>query len=203
MSSSHERVPESRKLSLPNDRASVALPSLKLKTVTATPPLAPSNNSLLPSDVRLWPCWMQETNEVAKPTKMRLSDALKPPTMSSSTREPFSEQSKKPRDVTPAATPEPADPAWHVSYHRDLAKRIVKYGLNDPDFNPTIAEMLTDLETDPKAAGEKKSGKLKDARAYVIRHRDVEWRAVYTIDEKAHIVRIVRSILTMWLTETR
>jgi mRNA-degrading endonuclease RelE of RelBE toxin-antitoxin system len=50
--------------------------------------------------------------------------------------------------------------------------------------------MLLDLSSDPKAVGEKKGGPLRWARAYNLRFRGDQWRAVYEIFETERVVRI-------------
>ena len=100
-------------------------------------------------------------------------------------------QSTKPTKsgtVTPAA----ADPArrWTVQYHREVGKDVTHYGLACPDFNPTLEELVEQLETNPKQYP-KKHGKLKEARAASLKYRNVTHRAVFVVIENTRCVRIL------------
>jgi hypothetical protein len=90
------------------------------------------------------------------------------------------------------ATAGPGDRPWRVSFHREVAKTIAKHGGEDsPAFTPTIGELRSALESDPKQFP-KKAGKLKDARAAHIRFAaGVEWVAAYTIDQAKREVRVL------------
>ena len=89
------------------------------------------------------------------------------------------------------ATAGPGDRPWHVKFHREVAKTIAKHGgLDSPAFVPTIRELTATLASDPKRFP-KKQGKLKDARAADVRFGAFVWRAVYTIDEDEHSVRVL------------
>jgi len=79
---------------------------------------------------------------------------------------------------------------YRVEFHAGVVKTIRRYGIDSDDFNPTIATMIEDLETDPKRY-EKKSGNLANARAYRLRFRNAAWRAVFTVDDNTRVVRII------------
>lgn len=76
---------------------------------------------------------------------------------------------------------------WQVEFQPSVARRVAKLGIANPDFNPTIAEVLLELERDPKQF-EKKSGKLAKMRAVELRYRNAVWRLVFTLDEKECVV---------------
>jgi hypothetical protein len=65
------------------------------------------------------------------------------------------------------------------------------YGVDSESFRPTIGELISALETDPKQFP-KKRGKLKDARAADAKFADgVTWRAVFTVDESLREVYVL------------
>jgi mRNA-degrading endonuclease RelE of RelBE toxin-antitoxin system len=67
---------------------------------------------------------------------------------------------------------------------------VARHGLEDPDFNPTIAEVIAELERDPKQF-EKKFGKLAGIRAAPLRYRNAPWRMPFLIDERTRIVTVI------------
>ncbi len=88
-------------------------------------------------------------------------------------------------------TPEPDGRPYHVSFHREVAKIVAQHGVDSGLFRPTIGELITALENQPKQF-EKKRGKLKDARAAEVQFSDgVAWRAVFLIDEDRRVVRVL------------
>ena len=82
------------------------------------------------------------------------------------------------------------DRVYRVDLHPRVAKTIARHGIENDDFSPTIIAMIVDLEADPKRY-EKKSGDLADARSYRLRYRNAAWRAVFTVDDDARVVRII------------
>lgn len=79
---------------------------------------------------------------------------------------------------------------WRVVLHPEVAKDVTDYGLTCPDFTPTLRELITELESNPKQFP-KKDGKLRMARAAKLRYRNVPYRAVFVINEDSRTVRIV------------
>jgi|GEM_PF-4622930 len=79
---------------------------------------------------------------------------------------------------------------WKVELHPEVAKVAVKNGWHNPDFSPTLREIRTSLETNPKQFPTKK-GKLKAARAARLRYRGEQWRAIFVLDEMARVARWV------------
>jgi hypothetical protein len=58
-------------------------------------------------------------------------------------------------------------------------------------FRPTIGNLIDDLERDPKRHP-KKNGKLAGTRAASLTFADgIAWRAVFTVDERSRVVRII------------
>lgn len=64
------------------------------------------------------------------------------------------------------------------------------YGLENPDFSPTLTELIEKLETNPKQFP-KKRGKLRHARAAGLKFRAVSFRAVFVLDEEARTVSVL------------
>lgn len=76
---------------------------------------------------------------------------------------------------------------WVVNIHRDVAKTIAQHARDDA-FRPSLAELLAQIERDPKGFPKKK-GSLRDYRAASLRFADgVSWRAVFAIDDKERTV---------------
>ncbi len=81
-------------------------------------------------------------------------------------------------------------PVYRVDFHARVAKTIQRYGLENDDFNPTVLQMIEDLESDPKRFA-KKSGDLAEARSYRLSYRSSAWRAVFVVDDVARVVKII------------
>ncbi len=77
---------------------------------------------------------------------------------------------------------------WTVRPHREVGRDIADYGLTCPDFVPTLKALVEALETNPKQFP-KKQGRLKNARAASLKYGPVTYRAVFTLDEKTHVVK--------------
>ncbi|GAC1548103.1 MAG: hypothetical protein NVS2B17_32670 [Candidatus Velthaea sp.] len=108
------------------------------------------------------------------------------------TRGRSSPQSIKPPGAPPNDTVGQGDPQWRVRIHPKVAKTIARYGgANSALFRPAIGDLIDALEIDPKRFP-KKQGRLRDARAARLKFADgVVWRAVFTLDEPARIVRLI------------
>jgi hypothetical protein len=79
-------------------------------------------------------------------------------------------------------------PEWIVSFHPEVLKLIAKHGLDSPLFRPTLGQLISRLERDPKRFA-KKQGRLRRARAADIRFADgAVWRAVFVLDESTRRV---------------
>ncbi len=93
-------------------------------------------------------------------------------------------------DTPLSATPAPAGRAWRVELSNAASRVAAHYGRDDPDFNPTIAEIIAKLADDPKQF-EKKFGKLRHVRAAPLRYRNAPWRMPYVIDEQERVVTVI------------
>jgi mRNA-degrading endonuclease RelE of RelBE toxin-antitoxin system len=91
---------------------------------------------------------------------------------------------------TPPATAKPGALKWTVEFHREVGKDVVAYGLRDRRFSPTLGELVTQLERDPKQFAKKK-GALKNARAADLRFQGTAYRAVFTLDEVSRTVFVI------------
>ncbi len=89
-----------------------------------------------------------------------------------------------------ALADEGAGERWTVKLHREVAKRVAEGGLSNPDFSPTLANIFSELENNPKQFP-KKLGALSNTRAAKMRFRNVTYRLVYTLDETARVVKIL------------
>ncbi len=99
-----------------------------------------------------------------------------------------SKRSTKPtKPVT--AKPAAARP-WKVKLHREVGKDVTHYGLSNPNFTPTLADLIGELERDPKQFPKKK-GQLQGTRAAELKYYNVVYRADFTLDEAARLVFIV------------
>jgi len=128
-----------------------------------------------------------------QPTMPKSRAEQQRPTTITSTLMLSSQQWKKRRDQLSSATPAPADRPWRVSFHPQVAKVISNYGLDNTVFRPTLGELHKALQSNPKQF-EKKRGTLRDLRSAALSYADgIAWRAVFSLDEGARIVR-VRSI---------
>jgi mRNA-degrading endonuclease RelE of RelBE toxin-antitoxin system len=79
---------------------------------------------------------------------------------------------------------------WEVLFHRAVGDDISRCGLDDTRFSPTLRELVDALEANPKQFP-KKLGKLKNARAAHLRFTDVEFVAVFVLDEAARRVKVL------------
>lgn len=79
---------------------------------------------------------------------------------------------------------------WTVELHRQVGKEVAGYGLLNPRFSPTLRELLDALAANPKQF-KKKKGKLRDARAADLRFDNTTFRAVFILDEAAHVVFVL------------
>jgi mRNA-degrading endonuclease RelE of RelBE toxin-antitoxin system len=84
----------------------------------------------------------------------------------------------------------PKSDLWQVDLHPSVAKVVAAHA-EDKRFRPTIRAVIANLELDPKAYGEKKSGKLEGCRAVRLRFAGTAWRLVYAVNEDEHSVYIV------------
>jgi len=73
-------------------------------------------------------------------------------------------------------------PPYLVRFDPRVAKKIQRYGIENEDFNPRIATMIADLESDPKSYP-KKRDKLAEARAYSLQYRGATWRAIFLVED--------------------
>jgi hypothetical protein len=117
-----------------------------------------------------------------------LNDALTLRKANSSMPERYSAQSTK-QTKYDTAVPVGQEP-WGVKLHRDPGKDVANYGLCDPAFSPTLGELISALEANPKQFP-KKHGPLKDCRAAPLRFKGKSFRAVFIINEAARIVLIL------------
>lgn len=113
-----------------------------------------------------------------------------------SMRARFSTPSTKRRGATlktvSNASAAPDARRYRVELHPRVAKTVALHGgLGTALFRPSLNAALDELEIDPKRYP-KKQGRLRAARALPLRYsQSVVWRMVYTIDERARVVRIV------------
>jgi mRNA-degrading endonuclease RelE of RelBE toxin-antitoxin system len=84
----------------------------------------------------------------------------------------------------------PDGPGWRVEFAPRAARVVARYGRESADFNPTIAELIAELERDPKQFPTK-GEKLKGVRAAALRYRGSAWRMPFTLDEDARVVTIL------------
>jgi mRNA-degrading endonuclease RelE of RelBE toxin-antitoxin system len=85
--------------------------------------------------------------------------------------------------------PDGQDP-WDVELHREVGKDVAGYGLCDPSFSPTLGELISALEANPKQFPKKK-GKLNGARAADLGFKGVTFRAVFVLEERSRTVFIL------------
>jgi mRNA-degrading endonuclease RelE of RelBE toxin-antitoxin system len=76
------------------------------------------------------------------------------------------------------------DRAWGVRFTRAVSTELLRWGLANPDFRPTLQELLEELALNPYQFPEKRRGKLVGARAADLRFRGKTWRLVFDIDEE-------------------
>lgn len=150
----------------------------------------PSSESLAPSAS---PSQISSFQRAQLAWEMRSLLLVPPlPKTSSSTRKHSSPRSTKPTDDPPNATAERGGRPWRVRLHREVAKTVAAHGGFEAEiFRPTIGELVAALEYNPKQFP-KKHGKLKDARAADVTFGDgIVWRAVFTLDEEARLVKVL------------
>jgi mRNA-degrading endonuclease RelE of RelBE toxin-antitoxin system len=118
------------------------------------------------------------------------------PGKTTSTRARSSERSTKQPAGPPGArssgsAAQGGDP-YRVELHPQVAKTIAAHGgVTSGLFRPSIGDLISELEIDPKRYP-KKQGKLKSARAAPLRYsKAVTWRAVYTVDDVARVVLMI------------
>jgi mRNA-degrading endonuclease RelE of RelBE toxin-antitoxin system len=121
-------------------------------------------------------------------TMLSWSDELTPRGAILSMRVRSSTRSTKPTRFD-TAVPDGQKP-WRVELHREVGKDVACYGLCDPSFSPTLGELISALEANPKQFP-KKSGKLKTARAAELKFKGVTYRAVFVLDESARVVSVL------------
>jgi len=185
MSSTNEPSTESPKATLPQEQASPDKPSPKSSPVTATLEWASLRGSRVFSDAEL-----ESSSSRAASEWMMLSSCAAPTPQKAilSTRTLSSMQSTKRMNfdtVVPAG-----QKLWRVAFHKQVGKEVAGYGLLDARFAPTIRELIDALTANPKQFLQKK-GKLKDARAAHLKFENVEFVAVFTLNEAARFVTIL------------
>jgi mRNA-degrading endonuclease RelE of RelBE toxin-antitoxin system len=78
-----------------------------------------------------------------------------------------------------------------VTAHPKVVKDLSEYRLTNPDFRPTFAALIAELQRNPKQFP-KKSGQLRTLRAASLRYRETAaWRLVFQVDEHLREVYIV------------
>jgi mRNA-degrading endonuclease RelE of RelBE toxin-antitoxin system len=80
---------------------------------------------------------------------------------------------------------------WSVKLHRVVDRDLRRLGLDNPDFQPTIAELLEALRTNPFQFPTKQRGKLAGTRAADLTFRGRTWRMVFDVDTYAHEVLVL------------
>jgi len=105
----------------------------------------------------------------------------------------FREKSES-ASATPSTPPtKPPDDRGESRYHDDrdrylvtgepsVLETIVQWGLENDDFEPTLFELLDELERDPKQYPPKRD-KLEGARAAHLMYRGKRYVAVFDIDD--------------------
>jgi len=190
ISSSNEPERDSRSKTLPIVQVSAETQSLESSAARTTSASMSSRDSRPRSEPQFKDSLRRELDTIVL-TMMKSTGAGKRPKTSSSTPIPsLMPSTKRPVEKSPVTAAQ-ADQPWRISFHRDVAKKIARYGGEDsPAFTPTIRELKHDLATNPKQFP-KKLGKLKDARAAHVRFADgVEWVAVFRVFEESRTVRV-------------
>ena len=59
----------------------------------------------------------------------------------------------------------------------------MRWGLENPDFAPTLDELIDQLETNPKQFPPK-TGKLAGTRAAEVFYREDTWRLIFDLDDE-------------------
>jgi mRNA-degrading endonuclease RelE of RelBE toxin-antitoxin system len=118
-----------------------------------------------------------------------LRDVALPDVKIRSMRLKHSTQSKRlPADPGGSATLD--DRGWDVRFKRAVVVDVQRWGLDSPDFVPTLAELLESLRTDPYQFPEKHGG-LAGARAADLTYRGRTWRLVYDVDDYVREVYVL------------
>jgi mRNA-degrading endonuclease RelE of RelBE toxin-antitoxin system len=120
---------------------------------------------------------------------MSLRDVVLPDAKILSTRVKHSTQSKRlPADPGGSATLD--DREWDVRFKRAVLVDVQRWGLENPDFIPTLAELVELLRTNPYQFPEKR-GTSAGARAADLTYRGRTWRLVYEVDDYAREVYVL------------
>jgi mRNA-degrading endonuclease RelE of RelBE toxin-antitoxin system len=82
------------------------------------------------------------------------------------------------------------DRAWDVRFKRAVLIDVQRWGLDNPDFVPSLAELIEAIHVDPYQFPEKR-GALAGARAADLAFRGRTWRLIYDIDDYAREVYIL------------
>ncbi|MGA2393997.1 MAG: type II toxin-antitoxin system RelE/ParE family toxin [Candidatus Lustribacter sp.] len=82
------------------------------------------------------------------------------------------------------------DRGWDVRLKRAVIVDVQRWGLDNPDFVPTLAELLEALRSNPYQFPEKRGG-LVGARAADLTFRGQTWRLVYDVDDYAREVYVL------------
>jgi mRNA-degrading endonuclease RelE of RelBE toxin-antitoxin system len=80
--------------------------------------------------------------------------------------------------------------SWRVDLGSQPAKFVARNGRQNPDFNPSLDELLHELERDPKQF-KKLKGQLAHLRSARFRWKTVPWRVVFAVNEKDGVVDVV------------
>jgi len=184
MSFSDEPKPKSRKKNLLGNPV-----SREHGLVESNPELPmPESTSSTESPSRLTPLSPTSSETSAKtPKKRTMTKSLVVP-------QPLAASPSMPDPCSTPSTKQPAGPVGDIHDGDDLppylvrfdprvAKKIQRYGIENEDFNPRIATMIADLESDPKSYP-KKRDKLAEARAYSLKrplkYRGTTWRTLFS-----------------------
>jgi mRNA-degrading endonuclease RelE of RelBE toxin-antitoxin system len=82
------------------------------------------------------------------------------------------------------------DRGWDVRLKRAVVVDVQRWGTDNADFVPTLADLLDALRTNPYQFPEK-HGALAGARAADLAYRGRTWRLVYEIDDYAREVFVL------------
>jgi mRNA-degrading endonuclease RelE of RelBE toxin-antitoxin system len=120
---------------------------------------------------------------------MSLRDVVLPDVKTLSTLLKHSTQSKRlPADAGGSATLDGR--GWDVRFKRAVVVDVQRWGLENSDFVPTLAELLEALRSNPYQFPEKR-GKLAGVRAADLTYRGQTWRLVYDVDDYAREVYVL------------
>jgi len=185
MSSSSERSTGSHNRSLHQEQASPDKPSPRSNPVTETLLSKSWRRSLASLGAASTNSSLHDAIEL---TTQSWKSELTPRVVNSSMQERSSEQSTK-QTKYDTAVPVGQD-RWGVKLHREPGKDVANYGLCDPAFSPTLGELISALEANPKQFP-KKNGPLKECRAAPLKFKGNSFRAVFILNETARIVFIL------------